>query len=225
MFQGIFPHSLWFFSSKCLTMAANVLFVRVTRGIFAVEVVDGFEKMPTGTRSPNVVYSFWRSSYKRPLLAMFCSIDLLISRLLLALNSSHWMFEEVHFVDQGGGCFRLHGKYWWHWKSQQFFSWKIKWWVKKDFSQCPDIFWCIGCIILFLDEVVVEAALVWFTVSVSVEFQYVVFSFISDLTRCKVSTKWSFGLVRPSLKFFSPFRSRTATLNMSESYAQLKQSH
>ena len=39
-------------------MAANILFVRVTRGVLADEGVGGFDKMAIGSLLPDVVYSF-----------------------------------------------------------------------------------------------------------------------------------------------------------------------
>ena len=41
IFSGISPYSSLLVSSKCLTMTANMLFVRVTRGVFVNEVVGG----------------------------------------------------------------------------------------------------------------------------------------------------------------------------------------
>ena len=41
VFISILSYSSWLISSKCLTMAASILFVRVTRGVFADEVVGG----------------------------------------------------------------------------------------------------------------------------------------------------------------------------------------
>ena len=48
-------YSSWLISSKCLTMAASILFVRVTRGVFADEVVGGLDRMATRALLPNVV--------------------------------------------------------------------------------------------------------------------------------------------------------------------------
>ena len=53
IFSGISPYSSLLVSSKCQTMAANILFVRVTRVVFADEVVGGLDNMAT----TNLVYS------------------------------------------------------------------------------------------------------------------------------------------------------------------------
>ena len=55
IFSGISPYSSLLVSSKCLTMAANILFVRVTRGVFADEVVGGLDNMATRPLLPNLV--------------------------------------------------------------------------------------------------------------------------------------------------------------------------
>ena len=39
----------------CLTMAASIFFVCVTRGVFADEVVGGLDRMTTRALLPNVV--------------------------------------------------------------------------------------------------------------------------------------------------------------------------
>ena len=57
IFSGISPYSSLLVSSKCLTMAANILFVHVTRGVFADEVVGGLDNMATSPILPNLVYS------------------------------------------------------------------------------------------------------------------------------------------------------------------------
>ena len=45
IFSGICPYSLRLFSSKCTTMAADILFVRVTRVVLAYEVVGRLGRM------------------------------------------------------------------------------------------------------------------------------------------------------------------------------------
>ena len=45
IFSVIPLYSSLLVSSKCLTMAANILFIRVTRGVFADEVVGGLDNM------------------------------------------------------------------------------------------------------------------------------------------------------------------------------------
>ena len=55
IFSGISPYSSFLVSSKCLTMAANILFVRVTRVVFADEVVGGLDNMATSPLLPNLV--------------------------------------------------------------------------------------------------------------------------------------------------------------------------
>ena len=57
IFSGISPYSSLLISSKCLTMAANILFVRVTRVVFADEVVSGLDNMATSPLLPNFVYN------------------------------------------------------------------------------------------------------------------------------------------------------------------------
>ena len=57
IFSGIATYSSLLVFSKCFTMAANILFVRVTRGVFADEVVRGLDNMATSLLLPNLVYS------------------------------------------------------------------------------------------------------------------------------------------------------------------------
>ena len=57
IFSGISPYSSLLVSSKCLTMAANILFVHVTRGVFADKDVGGLDNMATSPILPNLVYS------------------------------------------------------------------------------------------------------------------------------------------------------------------------
>ena len=57
IFSGIAPYSSLLVFSKCLTMAVNILFVRVTRGVFADEVVSGLDNMATSPLLPNLVFS------------------------------------------------------------------------------------------------------------------------------------------------------------------------
>ena len=57
IFSGIAPYSSLLVFSKCLTIAANILFVRVTRGVFADEVVSGLDNMATSPLLPNFVYN------------------------------------------------------------------------------------------------------------------------------------------------------------------------
>ena len=44
-----------FRGSKCSTMAANILFIRVTRSVLADEVVGGLNRMATSALLPNVL--------------------------------------------------------------------------------------------------------------------------------------------------------------------------
>ena len=55
VFISVLSYSSWLISSKCLMMAASILVVRVTRGVFADEVVGGLDRMATRALSPNVV--------------------------------------------------------------------------------------------------------------------------------------------------------------------------
>ena len=55
IFSVIPLYSSLLVSSKCLTMAANILFIRVTRGVFADEVVGGLDNMATRPLLPNLV--------------------------------------------------------------------------------------------------------------------------------------------------------------------------
>ena len=62
IFSGISPYSSLLISSKWLTMAANILFVGVTRVVFADEVVGGLDNMAASPLLPNLVNSLRRSS-------------------------------------------------------------------------------------------------------------------------------------------------------------------
>ena len=57
------------------------------------------------------------------------------------------------------------------------FSGKPKRWLKKNFSQCPIIFQAIVSVELFVEQVGVKSALVWFTIPTSLEFKCFVFDF------------------------------------------------
>ena len=55
IFTGILSYSSWLISLKCLTIAVSILFLRVTRGVFADENVGGLDRMATSALLPNVV--------------------------------------------------------------------------------------------------------------------------------------------------------------------------
>ena len=52
--ENIWSYSSRFFPSKCLTMAARILLVRVTRGVLDDEVEGGLERMATIPLLPKV---------------------------------------------------------------------------------------------------------------------------------------------------------------------------
>ena len=47
-------YSSWLFSSKCFTMAARILLVRVTRGFFDCDVDGACERIATTPFLPNL---------------------------------------------------------------------------------------------------------------------------------------------------------------------------